>query len=203
MIQKTKKYYGITLTLALVMVFVVTPTIAGAATATTTINSSIGSVISLLTTSGTVTANVIPTGAGAQTVASDTVTVSTNNSLGYTLQLADTDATTTLTSGGNSIAASLGSQGAPVVQAVNTWGYRVDGVGSFGPGGSPTTAQSSAPIGTLTFAGVPLNSAPDTLKTTATTASNDVTTVWYGVAANTAQPTGTYTDGVTYTATAN
>jgi hypothetical protein len=175
--------------------------IASAATTTTTINSSIGSVISVLTSSGTVTANVTPTGAGAQTIASDTVTVSTNNSAGYTLQLGDSDTNTNLVSGSNNIAASSGTQASPTAQSANTWGYRVDGVGGFGAG--PTSAQSSAAIGSLTFAGVPTSGSPNTIKTTATTASNDTTTVWYGVAANTAQPTGAYTDNVTYTATAN
>jgi len=178
------------------------PTVAGAATTSTTINSAISSVISVFTSNGTVTANVTPTGAGAQTIASDTLTVSTNNTLGYTLQIADSDATTTLTSGSNTIAASSGSQGTPVVQSANTWGYRVDGVGGFGAG--PTSGQSSAAIsGTIKFAGMPANSSPNTIKTTATTASNDTTTVWYGVAANTSQPTGTYSDTITYTATAN
>jgi len=178
------------------------PTVAGAATTSTTINSAISSVISVFTSNGTVTANVTPTGAGAQTIASDTLTVSTNNTLGYTLQIADSDATTTLTSGANTIAASSGSQGTPVVQSANTWGYRVDGVGGFGAG--PTSGQSSAAIsGTIKFAGMPANSSPNTIKTTATTASNDTTTVWYGVAANTSQPTGTYSDTITYTATAN
>jgi len=181
---------------------VVLPTAAGAATTSTTINSAISSVISVFTSNGTVTANVTPTGAGAQTIASDTLTVSTNNTLGYTLQIADSDATTTLTSGSDTIAASSGTQGTPVVQSANTWGYRVDSIGGFGAG--PTSGQNSAAIsGTIKFAGMPANSAPNTIKTTATTASNDTTTVWYGVAANTSQPTGTYSDTITYTATAN
>ena len=177
------------------------PTMAGAATTSTTINSAISSVISVFTSNGTVAANVTPTGAGAQTIASDTLTVSTNNSLGYTLQIADSDATTTLVSGGNTIPASSGTQASPTAQSVNTWGYRVDGVGGFGAG--PTSGQNSAAIGSSTFAGVPANSSPNTIKTTSSTASNDTTTVWYGVAANTSQPTGTYSDTITYTATAN
>ena len=178
------------------------PTVAGAATASTTVNSAISSVLSTFSSNGTVTANVVPTGSGAQTIASDTLTVSTNDSLGYTLQIADTGATTTMTSGGNSIAASTGTQTTPVVQAVNTWGYRVDGVGGFGSG--PTSGQSSTAIsGTIKFAGLPASGSPNTIKTTATTASNDTTTVWYGVAANTSQASGSYSGSVTYTATAN
>lgn len=193
------KYYGFAAVLLLSVL--VLPTVAGAATASTTISSAISSVISVFTSNGTVTANVTPTGSGAQTIASDTITVSTNDSLGYTLQLADADATTTMTSGSDTLAASTGTQTTPVAQSANTWGYRVDGVGGFGAG--PTTGQSSGVIGALKFAGIPASGTPNTLKTTATTASNDTTTVWYGVAANTSQPTGTYSDTVTYTCTAN
>jgi hypothetical protein len=130
------------------------------------------------------------------------VTVSTNDSSGYTLTLAETGAGSTLLSGSNTIAASSGSQTTPVVMAANTWGYRVDSVGGFGTG--PTSPQSSAAIsGTIKFAAVPATASPNTLTTTAGTASNATTTVWYGVAANTTQPSGTYTNSVTYTATTN
>jgi hypothetical protein len=197
-----KKYVGSIFAAFLLLSTLALPTIAGAATASTTITSAVGSVISTFSSNGTVTANVIPTGAGAQTIASDTLTVSTNDALGYTLQIADTAATTTMVSGGNSIPTSAGTQAVPIVQAANTWGYRSDSVGGFGAG--PTTGQSSTAIsGTIKFAGMPATGSPNTLKTTATTASNDVTTVWYGVAANTTQPSGSYTAGVTYTATAN
>lgn len=201
MTQKLKTHVGVMLAAGLLLGTVALPAVAGAATTSTTINSAISSVISVFTSNGTVTVNVTPTGDGAQTIASDTLTVSTNNTAGYTLQIADSDATTTLTSGGNTIPASSGTQASPTAQAVNTWGYRVDGVGGFGAG--PTSAANSAAIGSLTFAGVPASGAPNTLKNTATTASNDTTTVWYGVAADTTQPTGTYSDTVTYTATAN
>lgn len=173
-----------------------------ALTATTTISSIISPVISLFTTSGTVNANVTPTGAGAQTISSDTVTVSTNDSAGYTLTLADTDATTTLVSGSNTIAASSGTQTTPIVMANNTWGYAVQSVGGFNTTGY-ATATSAAVSGTLKFAGVPATGSPNTLKTTSGVASSDVTTVWYAVAATTAQASGTYTDQVTYTATTN
>jgi len=178
------------------------PAVSYALTTSTTINSVISPVLTLLSSNGTVNANVLPTGAGAQTIASDTVTVSTNDAAGYTLQLAETGASGNLVSGGNTIAGSSGSQAVPAVMAVNTWGYRVDGIGGFGAG--PTSSASNAAIsGTIKFAAVPATASPNTIKTTATTASNDTTTVWYGVAANTTQPSGTYTNSVTYTATAN
>lgn len=187
--------------LLVLFVGIAVPAVAGAATASTTISSAVGSVISVFTSNGTVNVNVTPSGSGAQTIASDTLTVSTNDALGYTLQIANGDANTSLVSGSNNLVASAGTQASPVAQVVNTWGYRVDGVGGFGAG--PTSGQNSAAIGALTFAGVPASSSPNTLKTTAATASNDTTTVWYAVAANTSQASGTYSDTVTYTATAN
>ena len=176
--------------------------IVAASTASTTVSSTVSPVIGLFTTGGTVNVNVLPTGAGAQTLASDTVTVSTNDSSGYTLQLAETGAISTLTSGSNTIPASSGTQASPTAMLANTWGYRVDGVGGFGAG--PTSGQSSTAIsGSIKFAAVPATASPNTLKTTAGTASNDTTTVWYGTAANTSQASGTYTNSVTYTLTAN
>jgi hypothetical protein len=169
--------------------------------ATTTVSSALGSVISLFTTSGTVNINATPTSGGVQTINNDVVTVSTNDPSGYTLKLGETSATTTLTNGGNTIPASAGTQASPVLESVNTWGYRVDGVGGFGSG--PTSAASNTAIGSITFAGVAASGSPNTIKTTATTATNDTTNVWYGVAVNTSTPSGTYTNSVTYTATAN
>ena len=150
-----------------------------ALTASTTINSVISPVISLLTTSGTVNINALPTSGGVQTISSDTVTVNTNDSSGYTLQLAETGANSNLTSGANTIPTSSGTQTTPVVMAVNTWGYRADSVGGFGAG--PTTGQSiSAVSGTIKFAGMPATASPNTLADNSGTASNATTTVWYG-----------------------
>lgn len=198
----TMKTSKIAALLSVVLLVAGTTAVASAQTATSTISSVISPVISVFTTNGTVNVNVVPTASGAQTIASDTVTVSTNDSAGYTLQLAETGAPSALVSGGNSIPASAGSQAVPIVMANNTWGYRVDSVGGFGAG--PTSGVSSVAVsGTIKFAAVPATASPNTLKTTATTASSDTTTVWYGVAATTAQPSGTYTNSVTYTVTAN
>lgn len=169
--------------------------------ADTTVTSTIGSVMSLFTTSGTVNLNATPTAGGVQTTASDTVTISTNNSAGYTLSLAETTASSALTSGGNTIPATTGTQASPVALTANRWGYRVDGAGGFGAG--PASAINNAAIGTVTYAAVPATALPNTIKTTAATATNDTTTVWYSVAVNTATPTGTYTNSVTYTAVNN
>ncbi len=175
------------------------PVLVSAATATTTISSVVSAVITI-STSGTVNINTTPTGAGVQTIASDTVTVSTNDTSGYTLGLEENTGTTTLTSGGNTIPQTPGTFASPTAETANHWGYHVDGVGGFtGTGAS----ASNAAIGSLDFAKVPNSGSPDTIKTTSTTASNDTTAVWYGVAVNTSQAAGTYTNVVKYTATAN
>ncbi len=197
------KRYRFYLAVFLVIILGVGATaVTSAQAVSTTINSTLSPVISLFTTSGTVTDNVTPTGSGAQTIQSDTATVSTNDSSGYKLVLNESTADQTLKSGSNSIAASSGSQTTPVYMAVNTWGYRVDSVGGFGTG--PTSAVNSVAIsGTLKFAAIPVAASPDTLANTSGTATNATTTIWYGVAANTSQPTGLYTNTVTYTCTAN
>lgn len=180
----------------------VAPVVVSAAstTANTTVNANVGSTISM-TTSGTVALAITPTSSGSATSASDSVSVSTNNATGYNLTLADADATTTLVNGANSIAASAGTQAAPVALANNTWGYRVDNVGGFGAG--PTSAQTNVASLSGTWAGVPASGSGNQLKNTATTASGDLTTVWYGAKADTTKPNGTYADTVTYTATTN
>jgi hypothetical protein len=106
----------------------------------------------------------------------------------------------TLASGGNSFAATTGSPGTPAALANNTWGWRVDDLAGFGAG--PTSDANNAAPSALTFAAMPASGSPFTIATTAGTGS-DVTEVWYSARANTSQPTGTYTDTVTYTATVN
>jgi len=183
--------------------FWVTTAGVSALTTNTTVSSTLSSVISLLTSNGTLTLNVTPTGAGAQTIGSDTVTVSTNDSNGYTLSVADSTTNTNLVSGGNSIPASSATQASPAAQSVNTWGYCVPSIGGFGANCPSGAASSQAISGSNKFAGIPSSASPNTIATTATTASNATTTVWYAVAANTTQPTGTYSSTVTYTAVAN
>lgn len=178
------------------------PIVASAATTSqnTTINATIGAAISM-TTSNTVALAITPTASGAASSNSDTVTVSTSNSSGYTLTMSNTDTTLTLANGGNTIAAHSGTFGSPSTLANNAWGYRVDGVGSFGAG--PTSAQTNQANLSQNWAGVPANGSAHTLKTTGGVASADVTTVWYGVKTDTTKPSGLYTDSVTYTATTN
>lgn len=168
---------------------------------TTSVTSTIGSIISVFTSSGTVAVNATPTASGVQTINNDVVTVSTNNAAGYTLSLNETSAATALSSGGNSIPATTGTVATPVALTANTWGFRVDSATIGGFGATTTTPATNTAIGAIKFAAVPTTAA--TIKTTATTATNDTTDVFYGVAVNTATPSGTYTNSVTYTAVTN
>lgn len=190
--------------IAVVSVFAVaiSPIVASAATnnASTTVTATVDPTISI-SSSSTVGFNITPVSGGSQSSSSDTVTVDTNNQSGYTLTLADADATTTLVSGGNTIAAHAGTQAVPTVLANNSWGYRVDNVGGFGA--TTTTALTNVTSSSQTFAGVPASGAPNTLKTTATTASGDATTVWYSAKVDPTKPSGAYADSVTYTVTTN
>lgn len=156
-----------------------------------------------ITTSGTVSLSVTPTSSGVYTTASDNVTVGTNASTGYTLTLKDSDTDTNLVSGSDTITPSAGTQAVPVVRALGTWGYRVDGIGGFGAG--PTSAENSAASSSYTFAGVPAsNQAANTIASSVNAANPAVVTkVWYGVRLDTTTPSGTYTDLVVYTATTN
>jgi hypothetical protein len=192
--------YGVRVGLVMLGLAIALPMTAEAATANTVVQSVVGSTISM-TTSGTVELDATPTGSGVQTISDDTVSVSTYDTAGYTLKLAENGGSQNMVSGSNTISPSSGTQASPVAETAASWGYRVDGVGGFGAG--PTSSASNASIGAIKFAAVPATASPDTLKTTSTTASNDTTEVWYGLAANTSTPTGTYANTVTYTATAN
>lgn len=196
-----KKYFFI-IPSSFLLLFVLPSTIVSAATSTTTVNVAVASVITI-SSGGTLSLSVTPSGSGAQTVGSDTVTISTNDSAGYTLKISNSSASTAnLISGSNTISPSAGTQASPTTpQLVNSWGYCVTGVGGFV---CPSTASASQAISnTYSFAGTPLSASPNTLKATATTATNDTTVVWYGVSADTTKPSGTYTSTVTYTGIAN
>lgn len=177
----------------------IAPAVAGAITASTNIDAVISSTISM-STSGTVTLNVTPVSGGSQSTQTDTVTVSTNNSIGYLLTLADSDATTTLVKGSDTLAAHTATQASPGALANNSWGYRVSGIGGFTT--TNPTPGNNISDSTL-YAGMPASGSANTIKSTSTTASNDTTTVYYSVKADSTKPNGTYADVVTYTATVN
>lgn len=199
----TMRQRATSITLAMMAIgLAVTPVVASAASQTgnSTISATVGSSITV-STSSTVTISLTPTAGGVVSSSSDTVTVNTNNALGYNLTLSSSDTNTNLVSGSDTIAAHAGTYASPTALANNTWGYRIVSQGGFG--GTAYSAEANNASSSSTWAGVPSSASPTTIKTTAAPATNEATTVWYGVRATSAQPNGTYSDTVTYTATTN
>ncbi len=171
-------------------------------TTNTTIGLTINPVIISYSSGPTVTLGAItPDSTGKQSTASDTVSADTNDTAGLTISLQETSAVTTdMTSGGNSIATTTGTTGTPVTLANGKWGWRVDSLAGFGAG--PGATISNAAPSALTYAGIPANASPFTIKTTATNGSTS-STVWYSARVNNTQPIGSYSTTVTYTITTN
>ncbi len=200
MIQKTLKLINnhkstFSLTIISLAILLVPLTVKAA---DTTVSVAVNGVISVFTTSGTVTLGALtPDATGVQSTNKDEVTVTTTDTDGYTLTLKDADTTYTLASGGDSFAASAGTPASPITLVNNTWGWRVDSLAGFGAG--PTSVISSAAPSALTFAAIPANGSPYTINSAGTNGT-EVTEVWYSARALNTQPSGTYTDLVTYTA---
>lgn len=168
----------------------------------TTVNLTVNPVIISYSSGPIVTLGAItPDATGKQSTASDTVTADTNDTAGLTVTLKENSATETgMVSGANTIAASADTPAAPAALGNNKWGWRVDSLSGFGagPGGVLNNASPSA----LTYAGIPANASPFTIRTTSATGSAS-TTVWYSARVNSAQPIGNYATTVTYTITTN
>ncbi len=156
-----------------------------------------------LISNGNVALNVTPTASGNCTVQSDQASVQTDDANGYTLMLSDATTNTALVNGGSSINAGGGTLASPAALTPNAWGYRVDGLGSFGSG--PTTAQSNISPNATSFAAIKASNASADIIASTTSAANPAvaTTIWYGVCANTNVASGSYSTQVTYTAVAN
>ncbi len=176
---------------------VVAPIGASAATDSGSVEATVASVIAVNSTN-TVAIGVTPTSAGAEATANDSVSVDSNDSDGYNLTFSSSDGAATMagfkddgtTTNGASLAVTSGTFGTPASLSANSWGWRVDNLGTFGA------------AGTTTYAGVPINTAAQNIRSTTTTASAEVTTVKYAVKVDLTKPNGIYKDTVTYTATA-
>lgn len=179
---------------------VLSPVVASAATDSkdTTVTVTVGGTISL-TTSTNVSISLTPTSGGVYSSNSDTVTVTTNNSAGYTVTMKDKDTNTDLVgTPSGTFTTSTGTTGTPAALTAGTWGWAVVG-GAFD---GSYTAETNTALDSSKWAGVPASSgsAVTIADKNAAAPSGEVTTVWYGAAANTSQPSGSYVDTVTYTA---
>lgn len=202
--QQIKSALAVSSAVVAVVGLALVPTVnVDAVTVNPTVRAIVAATITMTTTSQGTSNNVdislAPGASPVLTSASDTITVNTNNTAGYLLTLADADATETLTSGGNTIAASANTTASPAALATNTWGFAKVGAPFDASYATETNSTSSA----TKWAKIPSTGTPYTLKTTATTATNDTTVVWYAAKIDSTKPTGTYTDQVVYTATTN
>lgn len=159
-----------------------------------------------VSSNNSVSLNVSPAPSGRCTIQSDSVAVLTDNSNGYTLTVTTSGTNTNLVNGSNNVSASSGTFASPTTLSLNSWGYRVDGLSSFGSG--PTSTQSNvsqSSISSLTFAGMAASDqTPAQLANTSSPADPaQTTTIWYGICADQTQPSGTYTTQVIYTGIAN
>jgi hypothetical protein len=210
MVTLLQRFLVVLTAIGVVALFSVTGDTARATTTDSTVygsgnygNCDYGSCTITLTSNGTVGVNVTPTATGKCTVQSDTASVTTDNTIGYTLTMTTSTTNNAMVNGGTNLSAASGTAASPTTLAMNTWGYRVDGVSGFGAG--PTSSQNSGTIPAVTFAGVPASNAAATAVASSSSAANPAvnTTVWYGVCANTTIPAGTYSTTVTYTAVTN
>jgi len=142
---------------------------------------------------------------GTCTVQNGVASVLTDDSNGFTLTLGDASTNTALVNGSASIPAESGTFASPASLQSDTWGYRVDGAGSFGSGPTTVESNSLAPSSTPVFAAIEAsNQTADTIANTSTAADPAVNVnVFYGACADTAIVPGEYSTAVTYTAVTN
>jgi len=158
-----------------------------------------------LSSSGTVDLNASPVpGETTCSVQQDNISVSTGSSTGYTLTLSTVGSDNFL-AGPNSaeILPTSGSADDPWPLDINTWGYRVSGRSGFGT--SEPGTFTNGPVPDATFAAVPGDFAPDTIRTRVSTppTNPDTLNVWYGLCIDTLTAPGFYTRDVIYTAVVN
>lgn len=197
--KKIIKYTSIVLTSAAIVALPVFS--ASAETSNTVITATIGSTISVQSTSN-VALNINPTATQAKASSGKaTVTVSTNNATGYNLKIGMNGADRNLNKASDNITAHAGTLAAPTALANNTWGYRVENVGGFNAGN--ITPENNVNDLAGTFAGVPAQNAEEEIKNHNAAVQSNTTDVLFGAKVDATKPSGAYTGTVVFTATAN
>ena len=197
--KKIIKYTSIVLTSAAIVALPVFS--ASAETSNTIITATIGSTISVQSTSN-VALNINPTATQAKASSGKaTVTVSTNNATGYNLKIGMNGADRNLNKASDNITAHAGTLAAPTALANNTWGYRVENVGGFNAGN--ITPENNVNDLAGTFAGVPAQNAEEEIKNHNAAVQSNTTDVLFGAKVDATKPSGAYTGTVVFAATAN
>ena len=156
---------------------------------------------------------------GAYKSAKDTVTVSTNSPSGYMLFLSTNDATANSNrlylDGDNTSTSYVGpinSTSGATTLGDNTWGYALpqdannalsnvfDAESAYNATPDTTTGHNNeyTPAATAKYKAVPVKGNEEKIRDTATAATNQVTTIYYGAKVNMTLPAGTYSGTVTY-----
>ncbi len=172
-----------TAALPLVSVFADDP--APEAQKTLDIDINVANVISMTLDHNSTSTTILPNSADLTAMFTN-IYVSTNSPEGYTLTLADSDNNANLQTAFGATIAPISSE--PVGGSNPGWAVRIDGESTW----RAMPIQSSSSVITVK------NYSPSPKAVTV----NDHSEVFYGVAASSDQATGTYTDTVTYTATA-
>ncbi len=143
--------------------------------------------ISISASSSAVSLPITPSPSGTLASSSHNLTATTSVPTGYSLSLgmAETPSLTPIS----------GSYSAPVALTNNTWGYAIAGVGGF-----DSSYATPTPSATSKWANPRSSTA---IKNTSNSTAGDTTTIYYGAKADTTIPSGTFTNTITYTATAN
>ena len=153
-----------------------------------------------MTTSEYVNIDVHPGPNGSIAIGASNVLVTSTTPGGFGLYLSGSNTLfrngdNTITDADKKIISTTGTYGLPTALISNstapaTWGYAVAGLGNF-----DESYSVSNPSMTAKFAAVPATNSEQLIKTESSTVSNDTTTIYYGINANTNLTSGEYISG--------
>jgi GH35 family endo-1,4-beta-xylanase len=148
-----------------------------------------------------ITSKSISIAPGKVSSAPHSIQIGSNNHDGYilTISTSTTDNALKHAPSSTTIPAIASSKPTALTNAAPAWGYRTDGVGSFGAG--PTTVETNVVKSAFTWAGVPTSASPATI---ITTTSPDLgytrkLDIYYAAFAPRTVPAGNYSNTIVYT----
>lgn len=153
-----------------------------------------------MTTPEYVNIDIVPGPSGSIGIGASNITITSTTPSGYNLFISGSntlhlDGNTNNTDSNKKIISTTGTFASPISLISNnttpaTWGYAIAGMGNFDASYSTTSPSMSAK-----FAAVPATNSEQLINTSNDTASNETTTVYYGINANTDLTAGTYRSG--------
>ena len=153
-----------------------------------------------MTTANYVNINLLPSPNGSIAIGASEINVTSTTPGGFGLYLSGSDTLyrngdTTNTDADKKIISTTGTYALPISLISNsttpaTWGYAIAGVGNFDASYDTTNPSMDAK-----FAAVPATNSEQLIKTEDSTVSNETTTIYYGINANTNLTPGEYISG--------